>query len=105
VLETSTALDLICIPQPKGEHSAVREVLRILEERLESAAETLFTRSHLRVGKGADSEAMPPAGAGPRRRGKGFTSISRDGRHHRFDLVLDITEKGGVADRERWDSR
>jgi hypothetical protein len=49
MLEPSTAFDLIYVPQPKAEHTAIRKELRILEERLESAAETLLTRAPRRV--------------------------------------------------------
>jgi len=45
VLEPSTLVDLMYVPQPNAEY-AIREELRILEERLESAAETLLIRRH-----------------------------------------------------------
>lgn len=54
MLEPSTASDLIYVPQPKAEHTAIRKELRILEERLESAAETLLIwvpRSSLQQGR------------------------------------------------------
>jgi hypothetical protein len=101
VVEPSPALDLIYVPQPKAEHTAVREELPIREERRQNSAKSLFPRPHLRrEGDGFRCQVS--------RRGRSAhvviieVEVARQcypmARHYGRDLVLKIAEEGNVAD-------
>lgn len=110
MIEPSTALDLIYVPQPKAEHIAIQEEPRTLEERLEGAAETLLIRPHMRGFRdGLRGQASCRGGPAPVVVIEVLNIVrqyhaSMAG-YRRGDLVLDVTEKGSVADRGRWGGR
>ena len=90
------------MPQPKAERTAVWKEPRILEERLESSVKSLLLCLHLR-GEGDGFRSQVSRGGGSKPVVVIEVEVVRQcypmTGHYGCDLMLNIAEKGNVADR------